>query len=387
MNSRIAFFFANPHAHHSYFTVSALSRLGTVILLCPPLQLQLLTRAWKSEELNIICPSSYVFCCQLLSIIVFLLYKLTLCTEDQYLRVLSFLCNSIIQHQGGLVWVHYQDYLQLSQRSRKLIFKDICEVIIASDPSQPNWITTQAAVDNADAIVVPTTSIVPSLSSTTKTFLIAPYGGDKAAYTLFRQVKSCVPASELPRLNKPFLIVARSNSFRKGIDILLGALNTLFTKSTHCNYPAFQLCICGAVQEPDALELLCEFNRYLRASGRFVPISAVQYSQSEYLALLAKADLFVMPSRLEGSSPAALEALWLGIPCILSKQCGVSVFKHGNHGILLESNNSRLLADAILFALQSSQALSDWRFSLVADRHLFTWHNYFAAYRELTGTL
>ena len=362
--------------------------MGTVILLCPPLQLQLLTRAWKFEELEIICPSPYVFCCQLLSIIIFLLYKLTLCTEDQYLRFLSSLCNSIIQcHGGGLVWVHYQDYLQLSQRSRKLVFKDICELIIDSDPSQPNWITTQSAVDNADAIVVPTPSIVPSLSATSKTVQIASYGGDKAAYTQCRQAKSSVPACELPRLRQRFLIVARSNSFRKGIDILLGALNTLFTITTHRDFPAFELCICGAVQEPDALDLLSEFNRYLRASGRFVPISAVQYSQSEYLALLAKADLFVMPSRLEGSSPAALEALWLGIPCILSKQCGVSIFKHGHHGILLESNNSRLLADAILFALQSSQALSDWRSSLVCDRHLFTWHNYFTAYRELIGTL
>jgi glycosyltransferase involved in cell wall biosynthesis len=387
MKTRVSFLFANPHGHHSYFTVAALSRLGSVILLCPPLQLQLSTRRLQAEGLKIVTPTLHVLFCQLLSVLFFLLYKLRLLTERHYLDFLSGLSSSIIKSHSGLVWVHYQDYLQLSPCSRHFVRKDICELIIDSTPHQPNWSTTQLAVANADAVVVPTSSMSSTYLMISKPVVVAPYGGNKAAYTQFRHAIPYQSPSEPPKPKTPFTIVARSNSFRKGIDIFLMALDALSLNPIFCEYPAIEVCICGLVQEPDALELLTNFKRRLEATRSAIAISAIQYSQSDYSLLLAKADLFVMPSRLEGSSPAALEALWLGIPCVLSKECGVSQFKHGRHGILLESNDSVLLADAILLALHSSPLRADWRSSLAQDRQLFTWQNYFNAYRQLVDIL
>jgi glycosyltransferase involved in cell wall biosynthesis len=381
------FFFANPHLHHSYFTIAALSRLGSVIFLCPPLQLQLFAHQWSSETLNIYPPTFQISFCKIASVVFYVLFKLNLLTEQQYVGLISRMSDLLALNLKSFVFVHYQDYVKLSSRPRKSHAKDICELIINSSINQANWISTNCAVANADAIVVPSESITTSIEIVGKPCIIAPYGGNKNAYRknshdVFGHLKH-----ESTIVTDAFTIVARANSFRKGIDIFVNALDGCSDNLPQLRYSAINVLICGAVQETGAIHVLRDLQRKLRSSNSIISISACQYSQSQYSLVLSNADLFVMPSRLEGSSPAALEALWHGVPSILSNHCGLENFKHGRHGILLDSNVSCELEKAILLALKSTSLRLMWKSYLAQDRELFSWEEYFTAYSALYDDL
>jgi glycosyltransferase involved in cell wall biosynthesis len=381
------FFFANPHLHHSYFTIAALSRLGTVIFLCPPLQLQLFAHQWSTESLNIYPPTLQILFWKIASVVMYALFKLNLLTEQQYVGLISRMSNFLALSLKSFVFVHYQDYVKLSSRSRNSHAKDICELIINSSKNQANWISTKYAVANADAVVVPSESITTSIQIVGKPCIIAPYGGNKNAYRKHSHDVFGHLRHKATIATNSFTIVARANSFRKGIDILVNALDGCFDNLSQLGYSAINVLICGAVQETGAIHILKDLQTKLRCSNSIVSISACQYSQSQYSLLLSNADLFVMPSRLEGSSPAALEALWHGVPSILSSHCGLENFKHGRHGILLDSNVSCELEKAIVLALKSTSLRLLWKSYLVQDRELFSWEKYFTAYSALYADL
>jgi glycosyltransferase involved in cell wall biosynthesis len=134
------------------------------------------------------------------------------------------------------------------------------------------------------------------------------------------------------------------------------------------------------VSEPKARALLDKTKNHLSNNG-IINISTKQYSQSAYLNLLSSSDLFVMPSRLEGSSPAALEALWLGIPSILSQACGIDQFKDGDHGIILSKVTPQLLCDALYSVVQCPLKLRAWRSCIENDISCYTWNAYLDRYK------
>ena len=67
------------------------------------------------------------------------------------------------------------------------------------------------------------------------------------------------------------------------------------------------------------------------------------------LSLLKACDIFVMPSRTEGTPLALLEAAMLGKPIIASNVGGIpELIKHEEHGILIEPGKQEVLTNAIL---------------------------------------
>ena len=140
--------------------------------------------------------------------------------------------------------------------------------------------------------------------------------------------------------------------------------------------------ICGSISEPALLSDFHSIAGRLNDTGR-VRIKCMQLTQSSFSRQLAISDLFVMPSRLESTSLAALEALWHGLPSILTPECGVDVFEDAKHGILLPDHESSSLATAIHGFCVEPHKLNECREFLMQDRPLFTWTRYFQAYREL----
>jgi glycosyltransferase involved in cell wall biosynthesis len=138
---------------------------------------------------------------------------------------------------------------------------------------------------------------------------------------------------------------------------------------------SLRILICGPVVNQAYLREITVLNQNI--SGLQLQIQTGQLSQDSYLDLLQEADLFVMPSRLEGTSPAALEALWMGVPAILSPQCGVDHFRADAHGRLIDPNTPENLAGILADILSHPQHLSDWRHQLEQDRGLYSWDSYF----------
>jgi glycosyltransferase involved in cell wall biosynthesis len=66
------------------------------------------------------------------------------------------------------------------------------------------------------------------------------------------------------------------------------------------------------------------------------------------------ADVFVLPSRMEGLPNALLEAMTCGLPTIASPLPGVSeVIEHNTNGLLVPPDDPEAISDAVLLLLEN----------------------------------
>jgi glycosyltransferase involved in cell wall biosynthesis len=377
-NSRRLFFFANPYNHHNYFTVEALARIGDVFIICPPLELQFFFGRWKNRP-HTISLGLIPFCLKAWCICLFSLLKLRLITDKHYVHFISQACNIVASCNSHLIWVHYQDYLQLSSKARNNIVADICELIIRSDPHSQNWPTTKKAVSEANLIIAPNAQTLHPVDQfmTTITTSIAPYGGDKADYLHLSPVSA--PFDPFDD-NCAFVISARANSYRKGIDVLLESLLILDSKYLFDRDSITVNCIiCGNITDSMAKKYYFKVKTAL-SLGTKIRLVFKGFNPSSYIQQLRKSDLFIMPSKSEGMSPAALEALWLGVPCILSSNCGITNFVAERHGFELNPVDPNLLAAYIYQFMTDKLLLESFRQNLLDDIDLFTWGEYYTSY-------
>ena len=375
--------FVNPHTHHAYFTCLALSRLGPVQIICPPLLLQLWLGEWKREGLR--AGGSFIgfALATPLSLIAFLLYKLKIFPEHRYCQCLGLAAWILARRQERSLLFVYQDYLLSVLRANRT-----CPVVVEminclTSPSQDNYITSIEAFQLASLILAPCKQALADLSGQAAPVASAPYGGDKLAYRsqAFLNGEGMVAPS---RRKRQYKIVARAFSYMKGVDILLGALSLLqqsfFEERLHLT-----VVICGPVSELLYQRQITSLNQQGR--GVVLQIQAGQFTQDSYLHLLQQADLFIMPSRLESMSLAALEALWIGCPALLSRACGVDQFNPNAHGELIDPNTPEALASILAKVFLRPQLLDEWREQLEKDRQIYTWEAYLEGVSRGVGGL
>jgi len=71
-------------------------------------------------------------------------------------------------------------------------------------------------------------------------------------------------------------------------------------------------------------------------------------NRSDIPEILKVSDLFILPSRSEGTPAALIEAMASGLPCIATNAGGMpEVIKNGDNGYLFEKENIEELADKI----------------------------------------
>jgi glycosyltransferase involved in cell wall biosynthesis len=123
----------------------------------------------------------------------------------------------------------------------------------------------------------------------------------------------------------------------KGHRVLLRAMAEVAKQA-----PAARLLICGAGEEEQALRALAQ---RLRLADRVTFAGFV----NDVRNALAKADIFVMPSLSEGLGVAALEAMAMAKPVVLSDAGGLpeSVI-HGRTGLVVPAGDPGALASALI---------------------------------------
>lgn len=106
----------------------------------------------------------------------------------------------------------------------------------------------------------------------------------------------------------PVVLLAGRMCPQKRIDLALGALSALRTRASHLN---FRCLCCG--DGPTQAELL-------KQAGRAGLDDVVKFcgSRTDIPAMLGASDVFLSTSLFEGMPLAVLEALIVGIPCVLS---------------------------------------------------------------------
>lgn len=151
----------------------------------------------------------------------------------------------------------------------------------------------------------------------------------------------------LPRANRPLILSVGALSAIKGQDVLVRALPTVRQE-----LPNMLLQIAGKDWTGGGYE------RSLRTIAQQSNLdSTVEFlgQRQDAAALMATADLVVIPSRSESFGLVALEAMAQGKPVIASDTGGLKdIVIDGQTGLLVRPNDPTALADAILRILRDS---------------------------------
>jgi glycosyltransferase involved in cell wall biosynthesis len=387
------YYFINPHTNHSYFTLRSLSRLGPVEVLCPPLTFQLLLRQWSMDGIRL--KYTWIGCllAQPIALLAYVVYAFRLIKEPTYLFWLQQSARIILMPSRNRQIVYcYQDYLlDLMKTPQRQARYFVSEFIIQIPYGLANHVSSLKAAQKAHFVLTPTKMIKDELKCTETNVFIVPYGGDKHRYRSNKRLIELwpqYPANNLSITSQDtdLIIAARSNSHRKGLDLLLKALLAISARSDLSFLSKIQVVICGSVSPGPLLTSLQKAQNEFSATGS-ISLSWGQLSQDSYAALLKRSSLFLMPSRLEGSSYAAIEALSMGVPALLSKQCGVETFKPDYHGLLIDVSSAKSLELALKRVLVHPRLLQDWRSNLQVDRGLFTWDYYLDGVAKAVGSI
>lgn len=138
---------------------------------------------------------------------------------------------------------------------------------------------------------------------------------------------------------RKLLFVGRLEA-QKGLDILLKALVVARAKGA-----LFQLQIIGVGRERQKLESLCIQN----GLEDIVLFQGAMESRQVWQAMM-RTDVFILPSRFEGLSNAALEALASGLPIIVTACGGIDTYITPDIGWVCPIEDTAALAKTILEA-------------------------------------
>lgn len=151
----------------------------------------------------------------------------------------------------------------------------------------------------------------------------------------------------------------------KGVDLLVEAFLRIATR-----HPEAMLVIAGPDEHGFAERMRTEIAQHDLASRVIWPGMVVG---DRKLDLLARADLFVLPSTGEGFSIAILEALASATPVIISPECNFSEVAEAGAGMVV-ARDAELYANAISHFLSDSESLTlaaDRAYALARDK--FAW--------------
>ena len=146
--------------------------------------------------------------------------------------------------------------------------------------------------------------------------------------------------------HSPLLIFVGSLIRRKGIDVLLKAWKTL-----HRVHGDAHLVLVGRntfpKHDPDASFLREQLTSLSSTCASHVHQMGVR---DDVARLLLAADLFVFPSRREGFGTVMIEAMASGLPCVVTKQLGITDFifnENGSTGTVIPQEDHAALATAV----------------------------------------
>jgi glycosyltransferase involved in cell wall biosynthesis len=155
----------------------------------------------------------------------------------------------------------------------------------------------------------------------------------------FRALPDCAKViRETANLPQIEIIFVGQFIHRKGVDILLDAMRPLLAE-----YAGLHLTLIGTGDQRATLEAqaaACGFQ------DRIAFVSAM--AATDVQGRIAAAHLLALPSRWDGWGMVVNEALAVGVPVIVSNQCGASdLIRHGVNGYVFRSEDVRELRDCL----------------------------------------
>lgn len=145
------------------------------------------------------------------------------------------------------------------------------------------------------------------------------------------------------------LFIGRLDVYHKGIDILLDSISQLESVIDDNNLEVILVGPFNRKQDKKYIINVITSNKYLQ---KVVKLEGPKYG-TEKIILLNKADLFVHTSRLEGMPIAVLEAMSMGVPCLVTKETNMKEIILKSNGGFVTSLNSKEIANKIIDIIQN----------------------------------
>ena len=171
-----------------------------------------------------------------------------------------------------------------------------------------------------------------------------------------RDAEPAVFLSRFPQLvGKQLILFLGRIHFKKGVDLLVESWSQLAS-----SFPDAMLVLAG----PDSEGTLPRIQAAVEQKGlqHRVVFTGMLDPVSKWSALAA-ARCFVLPSYSEGLSVAALEALGMGVPAIVSRECNLPEVQQAEAGWLIETS-----VDSLTAALRVALLASDEEWQRISGR-------------------
>jgi glycosyltransferase involved in cell wall biosynthesis len=175
---------------------------------------------------------------------------------------------------------------------------------------------------------------------------------------------------------KPFILNIATFERKKGQDVLIRAFHRI-----HADFPEMRLVLIGRSGETEmSLRSLAE---ELGISGKVVMIKDLEHRK--VTAILERAAIFALPSRVEPFGIVVLEAGIFNVPVVASAVGGVpEILQDGRNGYLVQPDDPDALAARITLLLRDRDEHE--RLSLSLQRHVrerFDWVHAYRRYLEI----
>jgi len=191
---------------------------------------------------------------------------------------------------------------------------------------------------------------------------VVPNGVDLSCFN--GEIDAFVMREELGIGDEPLVVTASRLIKRKSPDLLISAFARVLKV-----VPDAKLVIAGSGREEDNL------SRQIKGLNITNSVFMVGKLPKEKVAqLMAAADVFVLPSKMESCPLSLLEASAVGVPVVCSNAGGVpEVFQDGFNALLYPPGDDDAMAKAIIRLLQDRELAKTISANAVETASRFTW--------------
>ena len=181
--------------------------------------------------------------------------------------------------------------------------------------------------------------------------------------------KSSEVRDEFNLLESDYVITAVGHFIEvKGWDIAVPAFAQVCE-----NIPNAKLLLVGKKTSDSYYQKICDQIKYFDLKDNVIFAG----NRSDIPDILAASDLFILPSRSEGTPAALIEAMASGLPCIATNAGGIpEVITNGDNGYLFEKENVGELADKIKSVALNSDLKIQFITNAQKDLHKFSIERY-----------
>ena len=191
---------------------------------------------------------------------------------------------------------------------------------------------------------------------------VVPNGVDLSCFT--GEIDAFVMREELGIGDEPLAVTASRLIKRKNPDLLISAFARVLKV-----VPDAKLVIAGSGREEDNL------SRQIKGLNITNSVFMVGGLPKEKVAqLMAAADVFVLPSKMESFGLSLLEASAAGVPVVCSNAGGIpEVFQDGFNALLYPPGDDNAMAKAIICLIQDRELAKTISANAVETASRFTW--------------